>query len=112
MNAYLDDRKEWAPTEQELTKVKTTLTNQLKSADRKVNDEAARNWSQVANGEMNFRINNTKIQVISKITLEDVKRVYQKIVNHDYGRLNIKIFTKQDLEADRTNSKKLNADHY
>lgn len=100
VNQFLEDRKDWQPTVDEFKKAQLTLVNLSKTKDNKINQEAQRNWSQISNSisngdfNPNFDINESKIKALKMITLESVVEMYKKIVNHEYGRLNIKIYSK------------------
>jgi secreted Zn-dependent insulinase-like peptidase len=101
VNQFLKDRKDWQPTEEEFKKANLTLVNLLKTKDNMVKKEAQRNWSLIANSisdgnfNPNFDVNEIKIKALKTLTLESVVNTYKKIVNHEYGRLNIKIHSKE-----------------
>lgn len=50
--------------------------------------------------------------MLNQITVEDVTSVYAKLLSHGYGRLNIKIFSKKEWEADKKADQDLNAAYY
>lgn len=117
VNQYLEDRKDWQPTMDEFKQAQLALVTALKTKDTKINQEAQRNWTQISNSisngcEPDFNINDSKLRAIKTITLESVVEVWQKIVSHEFGRLNIKISSKAKAATDRSKSQNLNEQYY
>ena len=105
INAFLEAKKDWIPSKEEVDAAKAAMVNRLKQKSTSLAAEAAINWGHILKKEFDFNLRDKRIEAYEKVTPDDVRTIFRKVFFENPRRINMKIHSHAHRDDKETREK-------